>query len=201
MKIIIFTLFLCISFNVFAKKTLKAHSHDGVLKVKLVVNKDGKSLALELESSGDSLLGFEKKPTSKFQKSVYKTVKETWENEFKTLVLFAEGSNCRVLETSFNMEFETHEEEHGHHHKKKHTHEEHHSEVLAKANISCAKSIASTETTIKMKSIFNQKLRTIYEKNKKKRHHFVGKVDLEVMPATGKPFVKKSKRSSFKIKI
>ena len=172
-----------------------------MLKVKLVVNQDGKTLAIEMESSGDSLLGFEKKPTTKFQKSVYQKVKSLWETKFMSLVQLNKGTNCRVLETSFNMEFETHEEEHdhhhhGHHHKKKK--EEHHSEILAKASISCTKSLANTEAIIKLKPQFNETLKSLYLK---KRSHFIKKTNLEVIPTDGKSYIKKTKDNTFKIKL
>ena len=201
MKLLTLIFILCLSANLFAKSTLKAHNHDGVLKTKLVVEEDGKSLAIEMESSGDSLLGFETKPKSKFQKAVYQAVKNIWENKLSSLIIFDKASACRINETSFNMEFETHEEEHSHHHKKAHKHEENHSEILAKANIACTKSVSGSEASIKMKSIFNKTIRSLYEQNKKKRHHFVGNVKLEVIPAKGKPFVKTSKSSSFKVNL
>jgi DNA polymerase II large subunit len=196
-------LLLCLfSSSTFAKKSLKAHSHDGELEVKIVVNADGKTAAIEMEATGDSLLGFESNPKSTFQKQVYSSIKSLWETSLtSSLVQFDKKVDCAVNTTTFNLNFEEEKEEHHHGHKKEHAHVESHSEILAKAEISCASTLNKSKVAINLKKAFNDSLVSLYKKNGKKRKSFVKKIDLEVMPVSGKSFVKKTSSSSFAITL
>ena len=68
MHLVKLSLIILLISSSYAKKPLKAHAHDGEVELKIAANEDGKTILVELEASGDTLLGFEKMPKSKFKK-------------------------------------------------------------------------------------------------------------------------------------
>lgn len=173
---------------VFAESSLSAHLHG---HVKLNVAADGKTLFVEVHSPSQSFLGFEQKPQSNQQKSLWTSFTNQWEK--KTLELFQidPSLECIVTQAHMDMHFEEEEE---HHHdeankaneEESHDESEHHSpggheslkgehsEIKAEATFLCNKEIKDLQLVVRLKKYFPN----------------IKEIEVQALPNSGAPYSK-----------
>lgn len=164
MKLQFYLLTMVIFFSspVFAKSSLNAHLHG---HVKLNVVADGKALFIEVHSPSESFLGFEHRPKTDHQKSLWTSVKNQWEKKTSELIQIDPSLNCKVTQARMDMKFEEEEEHHhdeaskahdeeSHHESEHHSHGKQeplkgeHSEINAEANFLCHQEIKDSQLVV-----------------------------------------------------
>ena len=178
---------------VFAENSLSAHLHG---HVKLNVAADGKTFFVEINSPSQSFLGFEQRPQTDQQKSIWTSVKNQWEKTISELFQIDPSFECKVTKAHMDMHFEK-EEGHHHHdeadkaHKEKshdeskhHSHQKHeplkgeHSEIKAEAMFLCNKDIKDLQLIVSLKKNFPN----------------IEEIDVQVLPNSGVPYSKTLKK-------
>ena len=117
---------------------LGAHEH-GSIKLGLAVEKN--IVELDIDGPAESFIGFEYLPRTEKEKKVFNNAKNLWEKNFFQLVSFDKKLNCKVAEASFTQVLEG-------------TESSGHSDIEAKAKISCMAPVAGTEVQVSLKKYF-----------------------------------------------
>lgn len=152
-KMSLLILSLILSNQTFAQKhshSLSAHEHGAI---KLSIALDGKDIELEIDGPSESFLGFEHSPTTKKEKNIYNAVKERWTKNFSSLIKFDEKLECVIQNTELEQIVEK-ELSDLHSHGKKEKKSGVHSEIDAKAKLTCAKSPIGSMAIIGFKKHF-----------------------------------------------
>ncbi|QPJ62521.1 MAG: DUF2796 domain-containing protein [Candidatus Nitronauta litoralis] len=203
MKQIILLLILAVVFfspPVYAESSLAAHLHG---HVQLNVAADGKTLFVEVHSPSESFLGFEHRPETDQQKSLWTSIKKQWENKTQELIQIDPSLSCEIKNAHMVMHFEGegghhhdddhHHEEtskaHGedlHHENEQHSHEEYpnhveqktlmgvHSEIQADAKFLCREEIKDSQLVVWLKKHFQN----------------IEEIEVQVLPNSGTPYSK-----------
>jgi len=178
---------------VFAESSLSAHLHG---HVKLNMAADGKTLFVEVHSPSQSFLGFEQKPQTDQQKSIWNAVKNQWENKISELFQIDSSLECKVSKAHMEMHFEEKEEHHHHdeankiHKEEPYDEREHHShqgeepltgehsEIKAEAMFLCSKDIKDLQLIVRLKKHFPN----------------IEEIEVQVLPNSGVPYSKTLKK-------
>ncbi len=160
MKNLILCLTLISSTNLLAQKKEHAHGHSSLAAhehgtVKMAMAIEGKTIALDMDGPSETFLGFEHKAVSKADLLALKNAKELWNAELLgKLVMFDRGLDCKVNKATFEQV----------------NHAGEHSEIEARAEITCAKDPKGSDLKIGLKDKFgkikNLKLEIIGNQNK-----------------------------------
>jgi hypothetical protein len=132
---------------------LGAHEH-GSIKLGMAVEKNVADI--DLDGPTESFISFEYLPKTAKEKKIFNDVKELWEKNFLTLISFDKTLGCKITESSFKQiidEKETAEEQAKIKDPKK-KEEGVHSDVEAKAKITCAKDLAGSEVQVSLRKHF-----------------------------------------------
>ena len=133
--------------------SLGAHEH-GSIKLGMAVEKN--SVDIDLDGPTESFISFEYLPKTENEKKMFNDVKILWEKHFLELVTFDKKLNCKISEASFKQiidEKETAEAQAKIKDTKK-KEEGVHSDIEAKAKISCSREIAGTNVQVSLKKQF-----------------------------------------------
>ena len=136
-----------------SEKSLGAHEH-GTIRLGMAVEKN--VVDIDLDGPTESFISFEYLPKTEKEKKIFSDVKNLWEKQFLTLVTFDKKLNCKISESSFKQvidEKETKEEQAKIKDPKK-KEAGVHSDVEAKAKITCASDIAGTNVQISLRRQF-----------------------------------------------
>jgi hypothetical protein len=123
--------------------SLGAHEH-GSIKLDLAV--EGPALEIELEGPAESFIGFEYAPKTDKEKKVLFDAEALWTKNLLSLFTFDKTLACSTSETSFKQEIEDHKG-----HKKA---SGIHSEIRAKAKITCNADLKGKSVEISLKRAF-----------------------------------------------
>lgn len=135
--------------------SLGAHEH-GSIKMGLAVEKN--TADLDLDGPAESFIGFEYLPKSAKDKKALSDAKNLWEKNLLSVVTFDSALGCKVSEASFNQiidEKETAEAQAKIKDKKK-KESGVHSDIEAKAKITCAKNIDGSSLKVSLLKNFNR---------------------------------------------
>jgi hypothetical protein len=145
--------FIFLNFRTWANSNLNAHEH-GHIKLSIAV--EDKKLNIELDGPAESFIGFEYLPVTKTEKLKYQSAKNLWEKNLFQLIKLDQTLNCKIENATFLQvvdETETKEAQA----KIKNPNQKLkavHSDIEAKAQISCAKKIAGTKAIVQLKKSF-----------------------------------------------
>jgi hypothetical protein len=189
MKFYFYLTLIIFASPVFAESSLSAHLHG---HVELNVAADEKTLFVEVHSPSQSFLGFEQKPQSDQQKTLWASVKNQWEKQTLELFQIDPSLECIVTQAHMDMHFEEEEEHHHHYEANKATEEgshdesEHHSpggheslkgehsEIKAEAIFLCNKEIKDSQLVVKLKNYFPN----------------IKEIEVQALPNSGTPYSK-----------
>ncbi len=132
---------------------LHAHEH-GAIKLGMGVEKN--TIELELDGPSESFIGFEYLPKTDKDKKTFNDAKDLWEKKLLTLITPDQKFGCKITEASFAQVIDQKEtkEEQAKIKDPKKKEEGVHSDIEAKAKISCAKEIAGSEVQVSLKKYF-----------------------------------------------
>lgn len=128
------------------KKTLSAHEHGSI---ELDLGVDGSVLEIELKGPAESFIGFEYAPKTDKEKKVFSIAETLWTKNLLSIFTFDKALVCSVSEASFKQEIEDHKDRKDN---KKETGA--HSEIHAKAKISCSADLKDQSVAISLKRAF-----------------------------------------------
>ncbi|NOT79970.1 MAG: DUF2796 domain-containing protein [Bacteriovoracaceae bacterium] len=144
---------LLISSNSFSNEhghSLGSHEH-GSIQVGIAI--EGSSAEIDIDGPAESFLGFEYAPKTSKEKKIFKDFQTKWTQNLESMIAFDKQLNCKVTEASFEQEVEKEEVE-----SKTKANEKKesgvHSDIEAKAKITCAKNISGSMLTISLKKVF-----------------------------------------------
>ena len=152
MKTTILTLAFLIAGQGFANEhSLAAHEH-GAIKMSMAVEKN--RAEIDIDGPAESFLGFEYAPKTAKEKKVLRDLEAKRTKNLETFIAFDKKLNCKVSEASFKQVVE--EKEHHESEKKNMKDKEQglHSDIEAKAKITCSSDLVGSEVTISLKKIF-----------------------------------------------
>lgn len=139
--------------TLFASSSLKEHVHG---EAKLSLTTQGKTIAIEIESPAESILGYEHAPNNKAEKANWETIK----SDFLTSrhVSFSKGLICKLDKFKSKVELEeVGEEHHDDHHDEKHDkHKGEHREVHIALNYLCEDNLSGNWMEVKLGAGFNK---------------------------------------------
>ena len=154
MKTTLLVITLLTSFQIIAaEKSLGAHEH-GNIKIGMAVEKNVADI--DLDGPTESFISFEYLPKTIKEKKIFNDVKNLWEKRILDLVTFDKKLNCKISESSFKQvidEKETAEEQAKIKDPKK-KEAGVHSDIEAKAKITCNADLAGTEVQVSLKKQF-----------------------------------------------
>jgi hypothetical protein len=154
MKNFFMSLILLSSFPLYsAEHSLGAHEH-GAIKLGIAVEKN--IVNLDLEGPTESFINFEYLPKTDKEKKIFNDVKNLWEKKVLDLISFEHKLNCQISESSFRQvidEKETAVEQAKIKDAKK-KEAGVHSDIEAKAKITCSGNIAGTNVQISLRKYF-----------------------------------------------
>ena len=134
-------------------KSTEAHVH-GAIKIEMAV--EGKTLSIDIDGPAESFVGFEYAPKSAKEKAVWNSASELWNKDLITKLFVMDKSlDCKITNATFEQEIdESHDK--GHHKKDaKHSKEAGvHSDIEAKASVTCAKDLAGQTIVVAIKKHF-----------------------------------------------
>jgi hypothetical protein len=113
-------------------------------------------IEIDIDGPAESFLGFEYLPKTAKEKKLFSDLETKWTKHLETLITFDKKLDCKVNEASFKQvidEKETAEEQA----KLKNTKKKEsgiHSDVEAKAKLTCSSDLNGSEVTISMKKTF-----------------------------------------------
>lgn len=149
-KIITLSLFILLP-NLSFGKSMGTHEH-GALKLEIAA--EDKTIDIDLDGPSEAFIGFEYLPTSAKEKETFTSAQILWTNDLLTkLFLLDSALSCKIVSSSFKQIIENEKENHDHHK----THTKHkknsgvHSEIEAKAKISCEKVLKDQTISIALK--------------------------------------------------
>lgn len=153
MKKLLITLMLFISWAANSgEHSLAAHEH-GSIKLGMAIEKN--IIDIDLDGPSEAFISFEYLPKTEREKKVFNDVKNLWEKNLFELISFDKKLNCRILEATLTQVID--QKESGK--KESGTH----SEIEAKAKISCAGNLAGTEVQVSLKKHFKNIKRLVAE--------------------------------------
>ena len=129
-------------------KSLGAHVH-GSIKLEMAV--EGKTIELELEGPAESFLGFEYLPMTSKEKTKYSEAESLWKKDLLTkLVVLDSKLGCTFSENSFKQDIDEDETKEAQAKLKKGEKKESgvHSDIEAKAKITCTQDLKGQSVTI-----------------------------------------------------
>lgn len=189
MKFYFYLTLIIFASPVFAESSLSAHLHG---HVELNVAADEKTLFVEVHSPSQSFLGFEQKPQSDQQKTLWASVKNQWEKQTLEMFQIDPSLECIVTQAHMDMHFEE-EEEHHHHdeankanEERSHDESEHHSpwgheslkgihsKIKAEAIFLCNKEIKDSQLVVRLKNYFPN----------------IKEIEVQALPNSGTPYSK-----------
>lgn len=154
MKASLIALTLLTASQVFSHEhALGAHEH-GTIKLGMAVEKNVADI--DLDGPTESFISFEYLPKTAKEKKIFNDAKDLWEKKVLTLVSFDKKLGCKITESSFKQvidEKETAEEQAKIKDSKKKA-EGVHSDIEAKAKITCNGDIAGTDVQISLRKQF-----------------------------------------------
>ena len=191
MKLLIFTMiFLMFTVDVFAQKSLKAHTH-GHAKINLAADSSRKEIVLELESASKGILGFEWKPHTKKEKLDWHRVQELWG---EGVIELDKSKGCKLKSKKIEVHLEKNDD-HDHHHddigEKRHKGE--HSEIHGTLTFYCQKDPADQKVIVKAMKLFNTA--KLYHK------HYLEEIEFNVIPAKKSPYRRESEKGEEKLEL
>jgi hypothetical protein len=117
------------------EQALHAHEH-GSIKVEMAVDKN--TVEINIDGPAESFLGFEYKAKTAQEKKHLADLEKTWTKKLETYIAFDKKLNCLVNEASFKQVIE----------------EGTHSDIEAKAKLTCAAHLTGSEVVISLKKTF-----------------------------------------------
>lgn len=141
---------LIMSSTVFAEhhnhaKGLGAHEHGSI---ELDIGVEGKVIGIEIDGPSESFLGFEYKPVTAKEKKTFKDAEALWNKDLLTkLFVLDKKLGC----TSSEIKFEQELDDHGKNEKKE---AGVHSDIAAKAKITCVQDLKGQTLTVNVKKHF-----------------------------------------------
>ncbi|MGZ3789621.1 MAG: ZrgA family zinc uptake protein [Bacteriovorax sp.] len=154
MKTTIITFALLTSSQIFAHEhALGAHEH-GTIKLGMAVEKN--IVDIDLDGPTESFISFEYLPKTEKEKKIFNDVKKLWEKKILELVSFDKKLNCKITEASFKQIIDEKETAEAQAKIKDANKKEEgvHSDVEAKAKITCAGNLAGTNVQVSLKKQF-----------------------------------------------
>jgi hypothetical protein len=145
---------LLISANTFSSDHghgLGAHEH-GSIKVGIAI--EGSSAEIDIDGPAESFLGFEYAPKTSKEKKIFKDLQTKWTSNLESMIAFDKQLNCKVTEASFEQEVEVENPSDTKSKKADKKESGTHSDIEAKAKITCAKNISGSMLTISLKKVF-----------------------------------------------
>lgn len=132
---------------------LGAHVH-GAIKLAMAVEKNVADI--DLDGPTESFISFEYLPKTVKEKKIFNDVKNLWEKNLLTLITFDKELGCKVSESSFSQVVDEKETAQAQAEIKnmKRKEEGVHSDIEAKAKITCAQNLAGSEVQISLKKQF-----------------------------------------------
>ena len=133
--------------------SLSAHEH-GSIKLGMAVEKN--VLDIDLDGPTESFISFEYLPKTPNEKKVFNEAKDLWEKKLLTLITPDKSLNCKISEASFKQiidEKETREAQAKIKDKQK-KEAGVHSDIEAKAKITCSKILVGSDVQISLKKYF-----------------------------------------------
>ena len=154
MKATIFLFTILISNQISAHEhALGAHEH-GTIKLGMAIEKNVADI--DLDGPTESFISFEYLPKTAKEKKIFNDVKNLWEKNILSLVTFDKKLNCKITESSFKQvidEKETVDEQAKIKDPKK-KEEGVHSDVEAKAKITCTGDLAGSNVQVSLMKQF-----------------------------------------------
>lgn len=139
MSRILITITLLLSFSaVCGEHSLVAHEH-GSIKLGMAIEKN--IIEIDLDGPSEAFINFEHLPKTEKEKNIFNHAKNLWEKKIFDLISFDKKLNCKISEASFKQIID--EKEAGAH-----------SDIEAKAKISCTGNLAGTEVQVSLKKHF-----------------------------------------------
>jgi hypothetical protein len=132
---------------------LGAHEH-GSIKLEIAVEKN--IIELNIDGPTESFMSFEYLPKSAKEKKIFEDLKTIWEKKLFTLITFESKLNCKIEEATLKQvvdEKETKEEQAKIKDPKK-KEQGVHSDIEAKAKVSCKYNLAGSNVEISLKKHF-----------------------------------------------
>jgi hypothetical protein len=132
---------------------LGAHEH-GSIKLEMAVEKN--IIELNIDGPTESFMSFEYLPKSAKEKKIFEELKTLWEKKLFTLITFDSKLNCKIAEATLKQvidEKETKEEQAKIKDPKK-KEQGVHSDIEAKAKISCKNNLAGSNVEVSLKKYF-----------------------------------------------
>jgi hypothetical protein len=129
--------------------SLGAHEH-GSIKMGLAVEKN--TAELDLDGPAESFIGFEYLPHTEKDKQTLEKAKNLWEKNLLSVVSFNKALGCKVSEASFKQIIDEKETAEAQAKIKDKSKKESgvHSDIEAKAKVTCAKNLAGSELQISL---------------------------------------------------
>lgn len=134
MKLLLLSIALMMSSNVFAEAALHAHEHGSIILETAV---EGNSATFSVDGPAESFLGFENKAKTAKEKKEFADVKNLWTNKFFDLVSFDKNLACKLSEGKFEQEIEGN-----------------HSDIQASIKVICSKDLKGAKIVINLKKHF-----------------------------------------------
>ena len=151
-SLILLTL-LPFSFSHSGEHALGAHEH-GAIKVGLAVEK--KSIEINIDGPAESFLGFEYTPKTPKEKKILSDLQLKWSKNINLYFSFDKALKCKVLESSFNQVIDEKETKEAQALIKDVTKKSVgvHSDIEAKAKLSCISEVAGSLVLVALKQEF-----------------------------------------------
>lgn len=133
------------------KKGVGAHEHGSI---ELDISADGKVIEIEIDGPAESFLGFEYAPKSDKEKKVLKDAQALWTKDLLTKLFVLDAKlGCTSSEVKFEQEIEDHDDHKDH---KKDSKKEAgvHSDIEAKAKITCTQALKGQKIVVNVKTHF-----------------------------------------------
>jgi hypothetical protein len=155
----IFALTLLVTSNCFSNEHghgLGAHEH-GSIKVGIAI--EGNTAEIDIDGPAESFLGFEYAPKTSKEKKVFTEAQIRWTKNLESMIAFDKQLNCKVTQASFEQEEEIEKvkTDKASHSKTKDSSKKEsgiHSDIEAKAKVSCKSNISGSQLTVSLKKIF-----------------------------------------------
>lgn len=117
---------------------LEAHEH-GALKIGMAIDKN--VVEIDIDGPAESFLGFEYLPKTAKEKKLLSDIKTQWTKKIETYFAFDKKLNCVTNSASFEQVIDPKESGS-------------HSDIEAKAKLTCAQNLSGTKLTISLKKSF-----------------------------------------------
>lgn len=146
-KTIISFALLAINQTMGSEHSLGAHEH-GSIKVGMAIEKN--MVEIEIDGPAESFLGFEYLPNTAKEKNLFNNLKVRWIKNLELFIAFDKKLHCKTTEASFEQVLDDEKENKSNDKKMKGTH----SDLEAKAKLTCSGKLNGTEVRISLKKNF-----------------------------------------------